>query len=235
MSSNLRTTLMAPTLKRFVEDFKVRIDLPDEKGRTPFLNFYQTSYLEQAYELLGLGANVNQMDASGFYALKYAMVRRTDAEILKLVNQFNANINQVDSHGRNLLHHAVNLSSATADATFDTEQTLLDLGINANLRDSKNRTPLHYAFVKIQDWKNKTQVDPIETVSRLCGYPSLEIDVPDMWLKTPLHYASQRGSSICALYLQKRGANLEALDIYENSPLAVAMLSSHHHYAILMI
>ena len=56
-----------------------------------------------------------------------------------------------------------------------------------------------------------------------------------MWLKTPLHYASQRGSSICALYLQKRGANLEALDIYENTPLGVAMLSNHHHYAILMI
>jgi ankyrin repeat protein len=226
---------LEPTLKRFIQDFKVRIDLPDEKGRTPFLNFYQTSHLDQAYELLQLGANVNQMDASGFYALKYAMVRRTDKEILKLVNEHNANVNQVDSHGRNLLHHAVNLSSATADATFDTEQTLLDLGINANLRDSKNRTPLHYAFVKIQDWKNKTQVDPIETVSRLCGYPSLETDVPDMWLKTPLHYASQRGSSICALYLQKRGANLEALDIYENTPLGVAMLSNHHHFAILMI
>jgi ankyrin repeat protein len=72
-------------------------------------------------------------------------------------------------------------------------------------------------------------------VSRLCGCATIEIDVPDKWLKTPLHYASQRGSSICSLYLQKRGANLEALDIYENTPLAVAMLSNHHHYAILLI
>jgi len=89
----LRTTHLEPTLKRFIQDFKVRIDLPDEKGRTPFLNFYQTSHLDHAYELLQLGANVNQMDASGLYALKYAMVRRTDKEILKLVNEHNANVN----------------------------------------------------------------------------------------------------------------------------------------------
>jgi ankyrin repeat protein len=175
------------------------------------------------------------MDSSGFFALKYAMVRRNDDEINKLVRDHNANVNQVDGKGRNMLHHAVNLSSATADASFDTEQTLLDLGININLRDAKNRTPLHYAFVKISDWNNKTQVDPIETVSRLCGCGLLEIDVPDKWQKTPLHYASQRGASICALYLQKRGANLEAIDIYGNSPLGVAMISNHHHFAILLI
>jgi ankyrin repeat protein len=41
------------------------------------------------------------------------------------------------------------MSSATADATFETEQFLIDKGVNLNLRDQKNRTPLHYAFVKI--------------------------------------------------------------------------------------
>jgi len=51
-----------------------------------------------------------------------------------------------------LLHHAVNMSSATADATFETEQLLIDLGVNINLRDNKMRVPLHYAFVKISDW-----------------------------------------------------------------------------------
>jgi GTP cyclohydrolase I len=35
--------------------------------------------------------------------------------------------------------------------------------------------------------------------------------------------------------LQKRGANLEAIDIYGNSPLGVAMISNHHHFAILLI
>jgi ankyrin repeat protein len=61
------------------------------------------------------------------------------------------------------------MSSATADATFETEQVLIDHGININLRDSKGRVPLHYAFVKIKNWTERTQIDPIETVSSLCG------------------------------------------------------------------
>ena len=54
------------------------------------------------------------------------------------------------------MHHAINMSAATADATFETEQFLIDRGIEYNLRDDKQRTPLHYAFVKIADWKNST-------------------------------------------------------------------------------
>ena len=82
----------------FLNDFKVRIDLPDEKGRTPFLNFYQSppggdQENIYAYQLLKMGANVNQMDSSGMYALKYAMIRRIDSQIIKLVREFKANVN----------------------------------------------------------------------------------------------------------------------------------------------
>ena len=61
---------------------------------------------------------------------------------------------------------------------------MIDLGININLRDSKMRVPLHYAFVKIKDWTSSQPIDPIETVSSLCAQPSLEIDVADKWKKT---------------------------------------------------
>lgn len=94
------------------------------------------------------------MDLYGLYALKYAMIRRSGEEIQKLVNNYNANINQIDGKGRNLLHHAINMSSSTADATFDIEQVLIDLGININLRDQRQRTPLHYAFVKMKKWND---------------------------------------------------------------------------------
>ena len=60
------------------------------------------------------------MDTSGLFALKYALIRRQNASIQKLLD-FGANINQIDNSGRNLLHHAINMSSATADATFETE------------------------------------------------------------------------------------------------------------------
>ena len=94
------------------------------------------------------------MDLYGLYALKYAMIRRSGEEIQKLVNNYNANINQIDGKGRNLLHHAINMSSSTADATFDIEQVLIDVGININLRDQRQRTPLHYAFVKMKKWND---------------------------------------------------------------------------------
>ena len=82
------------------------------------------------------------------------MIRRSSDEITKLVRTYKADINQTDNKGRNLLHHAINMSSSTADATFDIEQVLIDLGININLRDNRKRTPLHYAFVKMQKWND---------------------------------------------------------------------------------
>jgi len=54
----------------------VRIDYPNRKGRTPFLNFYEKLNFEQSNKMLDLGANVNQMDVSGLFALKYALIRR---------------------------------------------------------------------------------------------------------------------------------------------------------------
>ena len=46
------------------------------------------------------------------------------------------------------------MSSATADATFETEQFLIERGVDINLRDHQLRTPLHYAFVKISNWND---------------------------------------------------------------------------------
>jgi len=63
----------------------------------------------------------------------------------------------------------------------------------------------------------------------------LELDVPDKWLKTPLHYASQRGASICALYLVQRGADLERKDIYGNTSLGIGIMRKHFNYGILLI
>jgi ankyrin repeat protein len=133
-------------------DKKVRVDLQDIDGRTPFLNLYSNKYVKLSKEFLNLGANVNQIDKAGLYALKYAMIRRDQDEINCLVKDYGANINQIDGKGRNLLHHAVNLSSATADASFEIERLLLALGIEINAKDHHQRTPLHYAFVKIGKW-----------------------------------------------------------------------------------
>ena len=69
----------------------------------------------------------------------------------------------------------------------------------------------------------------------MCGLKGLEKDVPDKWLKTPLHYASQRGASICAIYLINRGADPEKKDIYGNTALGVGLLNQHYNYGIILI
>jgi ankyrin repeat protein len=63
----------------------------------------------------------------------------------------------------------------------------------------------------------------------------LEIEVPDKWNKTPLHYAAQRSAAICTLYILQRGANIESKDIYGNNVLGISMLRRHFNYAILLI
>lgn len=84
------------------------------------------------------------------FALKIALIRRKNDEIKRLCS-VGADINLCDNKGRNLLHEAINMSSAGADATFETEQILIDLGVDINKKDSFGRVPLHYAFVKIED------------------------------------------------------------------------------------
>lgn len=101
-------------------DRNVRFDLADKRGCTPFLIYYDHQNFAMANRLLDKGANINAIDQDGLFALKYALVRRNDDELRRLCG-LGANINLRDNHQRNLLHHAVNMSSATADATFETE------------------------------------------------------------------------------------------------------------------
>ena len=49
------------------------------------------------------------------------------------------------------------------------ESLLISHGADVNIQDCIGRTPLHYAFVKINEGGGQgTMMDPIETVSSLC-------------------------------------------------------------------
>jgi ankyrin repeat protein len=54
----------------------IRFDLADSNNRTPFLIYYENHNSALANKLLDMGANINQMDQGGLFALKYALIRR---------------------------------------------------------------------------------------------------------------------------------------------------------------
>jgi ankyrin repeat protein len=71
---------------------------------------------------------------------------------------------------RTSLHHAVDRADKGSNASFDLESLLIKSKANVNAKDSLGRTPLHYAFVKIEHLSySKDQYDPFETVSSLCN------------------------------------------------------------------
>jgi ankyrin repeat protein len=141
---------MSGEMKDLIES-GANFDLADDSGQTPYIKLYNARLFEPAEFLRSKGANIKAMSKAGIYVLKIALIRREEEEIKRLVKE-GADINQRDQKERNLLHFAINMSSATADATFEIEQLLIDLGVDVNARDYLGRVPLHYAFVKIKQW-----------------------------------------------------------------------------------
>ena len=140
-----------------------------------------------------------------------------------------------DKQGRTLLHHAVNVSQPTTEANFNLESLLIKKGCDMNAKDIRGRTPLTYAFIKVGQPSEYSEIDPIETVASYCAYKEVEVDHPDCWGKTPIHYAAQRGAMISSIYLLKRKVDLERTDIYGNTPLGVALLHGHQNYAVILL
>lgn len=65
----------------------VKFDTADKNGRTAFLIYYEKQNMNSANKLLDRGANICQMDNAGLFALKYALIRRQDSEITRLVER----------------------------------------------------------------------------------------------------------------------------------------------------
>jgi ankyrin repeat protein/predicted DNA-binding WGR domain protein len=96
-------------------------------------------------------------------------------------------------------------------------------------------TPLHYAFIDMNNWHVKTKNDPIETVSSMCAIKNINIKLVDKHQRTALHWAAKRGATICSLYLIERGAELDKEDYDNNTPLGIGIKNDHFDYAIMLI
>jgi len=104
---------------------------------------------------------------------------------------------------------------------------LLKYGAKINEVDDRGRTPLHYAFVKINNPFETSRIDPVEVITSFCSQKDCNVTLKDQWGSTPLHYAAQRGSQVSALTLLTKGADVNAKDNEGNTPLAIALKSGH--------
>ena len=60
-------------------------------------------------------------------------------------------------------------------------------------------------------------------LSNILAVQGLLIDEPDEFLKTPLHYASECGAITASLYLIQRGALVDKVNIFGNTPLGTCL------------
>ena len=52
---------------------------------------------------------------------------------------------------------------------------------------------------------------------------AINVNIADRWNRTPIHYACMRGSTMSTLFLIQKGADLDIIDEYQNTPLSTAL------------
>lgn len=193
------------------------------------------------------GQNVHQLDAilkhkpilnilnkAGTSPLILAVEKKNISIVRKLL-EAGADPNFQNIKKRTSLHIAFDVSEATANASFDMESLLLLYKADINALDCRNRSPLHYCFIKIGKSQNMEQIDPIESVSSACSLKGVNVNIQDTWKKTPLHYAAQRGALTSSMFLLSKDAELDLEDEHGNTALALSIREGHANYAVMLV
>ena len=115
-------------------------------------------------------------------------------------------VNLKAEYGLSPIHVAINSGRDDADLSLDLESLLIKFGADVNALDDFQRTPLHYAFTSLENRHEASPTDPIQIVSILVeAMDHKSVHQKDIYGCSSLHYAAQRGATVCALLLLQKG------------------------------
>jgi len=154
---------------------------------------------------------VNKPDKSGWTPLMVACSKsHGDVSIVNLLLKHNAKVDHADKDGKCATH------IAAASGDHNVLQALIGYSpTSANLRDSKQNTPLHYAAER---GENSC------CVVLLKHDPSV-VNAKNSKHRTPLWLACERGDSSCATYLLRNKADSNVKDKHGWNSLRAAVYS----------
>ena len=163
--------------------------------------------------LVDAGANIDTFLLTGTSLILKAVAKcaqnktRQNLHLIKKIIEIDKSmVNSVGKFGFTPIHAAVNFGRDDADQSLDLETFLIKSGADVNCLDDYNRTPLHYAFTSLENKEDTSPSDPIQIVSVLVdAMNGRSIHQKDIYGCTALHYASQRGATVCSLLLIQRG------------------------------
>eukprot|EP01083_Nonionella_stella_P092242 258159_1 len=147
--------------------------------------------------------------------------KRNDTKIVtEMLKDKRCDVNLSDVEGFAALTYAINFSGRhlhdserSFRETFQIERLLLKYGANINHIDIYCRSVAHYIFVTLRQSRCYGSRDPIELVSDLCsskgkGKEKVNVNVADMFGRSPIHYAAMLGAQISSNWLTKEGAKI---------------------------
>ena len=196
---------------------KVRKRKEKETGQLPIDVALEVGDKDILKFLLENGAKSNTFCLTGsslihMAARKCAMNKtRQNLDLVRVILENDKElVNLKAEYGLSPIHVAINSGRDDADLSLDLESLLIKFGADVNALDDFQRTPLHYAFTSLKNRHEASPTDPIQIVSILVeAMDHKSVHQKDIYGCSSLHYAAQRGATVCALLLLQKG-------IYDN-------------------
>ena len=193
---------------------------PDESGMKPIHAAAKHGNLTALDKLLSLGVSIETEDIEGLTPLFYAAQGKS-LEAFNYLRQRKANVFHVEKQGRSLFYWAASLGR------IEMLDILTGDGLDPNQTTILGRTALSKSA-----WNGN-----VEVLRHLLQIPGIDIEISDKRGRTPLHNAvwgsaggregrkmgqNAKDSPECAKLLLDKGANIEAVDRGNNTPLCIA-------------